>query len=573
MLLGWMLFSPVYAINPESIETQQLLRQQEQERALREKQEAQPDVQLSEPSSPAVIVESALDAKLLPRDETPCFPIKQILLNGEAAEHFQWALDDVDLHNGRPDLAINQCLGTQGIDIIMARIQRAVIDRGFVTTRVLLPPQKLNSGTLTFTLIPGRIHTIRFAEGTPSRATQWNAFPMQRGDLLNLRDIEQALENFKRVPTVTADIQITVAKEADAKPGESDLIINWQQPRFFRLSTFVDDSGSRSTGKYQGGVTLSLDHPLMLNDLFYLTLNHDLGGGEAGDRGTRGYTVHYSVPYAKWLFSFTQNGFHYHQTLPGPFRDSVYSGESDNSEIKLSRVLYRSRALKTTAALRLWSRQSRNFVNTHEQRHQQRRMAGWEASLNQRVSIQTATLDTTLTYRRGTGMLNTLLAPEEHYLIPDGSSRPQILIADINVSVPFKIKNQSLQYSLTARGQWNYTLLVPQDRFSIGSRYTVRGFDGESSLIGERGYFVRNELTWLLGETGQSLYTGLDYGEVGSPIDCRCQLGKRLMGGVLGLRGGFKGFTYDLFIGQPFKYPQYFPAPSTVAGFSASYQY
>lgn len=571
VVIGWSIPYLIYAANPADIEAQQLLRQQEQERALREKLEAQPDERLSDPQRSIAPSQPPLDTKPLPREEKLCSSIKHIILTGEATEHFQWALDNVHLREGQPDPVIGQCLGIQGIAIVMARVQRAIIDRGFVTTRVLLSSQKLDNGILAFTVIPGRIHMIHFADGVSERATKWNALSIKRGDILNVHDIEQSLENLKRVPTVAADIQIAAAKSANAKPNESDLSISWQQSRPFRLSTFVDDSGSRATGKYQGGITLSLDHPLMLNDLLYLTLNHDLGGGMAGDRGTRSYTVHYSVPYAQWLLSFAQSGFHYHQNFPGYPRNNLYSGESDNSELKLSRLLYRSHTLKTTAAFRLWSRQSRNFVNTHEMSNQQRRMAGWEASLKQHAYIQTAALDMTLTYRRGTGMLNTLSAPEENY--GEGTSRPQIITAEMTLSVPFKLKKQPVQYSLTAHAQWNQTPLVPQDRFSIGSRYTVRGFNGEASLIGERGYYLRNELSLPLANTGHTLYTGLDYGEVDGPSACRCQLGKRLMGGVIGLRGGFKGFNYDLFIGHPIKHPEYFPAPSTIAGFSVSYQY
>ena len=572
IVVSMMLHGLVCASTPDDIGTQQFLRQQEQERALRERQEVRPDVHV-DPVDKAIPASAKLDAKPLSHDETPCFPIKEIQLMGEEAEHFQWAISQANLLNGagsQSDPAIGHCLGTAGIDIVMTRIQRAIIDRGFVTTRVMVAKQNLTSGTLTLTLIPGRIHTIRFEEGTNSRAKHWNAMPMKRGDLLNVRDIEQALENFQRLPTVTADIKITPA--AAATPDESDLVISWKQPRLFRLSAFADDSGSRMTGKFQGGVTLSIDDPLALNDLFYVTFNHDLGGGMEGERGTRGQTWHYSIPYQKWLLSTTYSTFHYHQSLPGAFKINLYSGESDNTEIKLSRLLYRSRALKTSAAMRLWSRQARNFVDNNEMRTQQRRMAGWEASISQRAFIQTATFDISVAYRRGTGMLNTLTALEENNLVPTGSSRPQMITAETTLTIPFKIHKQSLQYQLNARGQWNKTLLVPQDRFSIGSRYSVRGFDGETTLTGERGYFVRNELSWVLGSSRQSLYTGIDYGQIGGPSS-RKELGTRLMGGTIGLRGSFKGFTYDLFASHPFKHPEYFHASSTVAGFSASYQY
>jgi len=53
---------------------------------------------------------------------------------------------------------------------------------------------------------------------------------------------------------------------------------------------------------------------------------------------------------------------------------------------------------------------------------------------------------------------------------------------------------QALRYAFTAHAQWNGTPLTPQERFSIGSRYTVRGFDGEQSLLADRGWYVRNDL-------------------------------------------------------------------------------
>ena len=42
--------------------------------------------------------------------------------------------------------------------------------------------------------------------------------------------------------------------------------------------------------------------------------------------------------------------------------------------------------------------------------------------------------------------------------------------------------------------------LDAQDRFAIGGRYTVRGYDGEASLSAERGWLLRNDLSWAVGD-------------------------------------------------------------------------
>lgn len=73
----------------------------------------------------------------------------------------------------------------------------------------------------------------------------------------------------------------------------------------------------------------------------------------------------------------------------------------------------------------------------------------------------------------------------------EGTSRLKLYAAEISVNAPFKLKisdsEQRFHYPGLVRAQWNRTPLTPQDRFAIGGRYTVRGFDGETSLMGERG--------------------------------------------------------------------------------------
>lgn len=105
------------------------------------------------------------------------------------------------------------------------------------------------------------------------------------------------------------------------------------------------------------------------------------------------------------------------------------------------------------------------------------------------------------------------------------------------------------------------------DRFAIGGCYTVRGFDGESSLSAERGWLIRNDPSAALGESGQAVYVGLDHGEVSGPSS-ELLVGKRLTGAVLGLRGSFKNIQYNFFIGAPVRKPEFFRTASATVGVS-----
>ncbi|MFV0371506.1 MAG: POTRA domain-containing protein, partial [Azonexus sp.] len=189
------------------LDQQEAQRARERERLLHEQQAPGADVRL--PGA------ETTGTGRLPAAETPCFVIQRIELIDDSG-HFAWARAAADLPD---DPATGRCLGSQGINLVMARIQNAIVERGYVTTRVLAEAQDLTAGTLARRVMPGRLRSVRFTEDSSPRANAWNVFPVRPGQLLNLRDLEQALENFKRLPSAEADLQLV---PADA-PGESDV--------------------------------------------------------------------------------------------------------------------------------------------------------------------------------------------------------------------------------------------------------------------------------------------------------------------------------------------------------------
>jgi hemolysin activation/secretion protein len=543
---------------------QELLRQQERERVLREQQESRPDVRLESSQGE--------QGERLPTQEQPCVRIDRIVLDGEGAKGFQWALAAAD---PREDPASGRCLGTEGINVVMKRVQNAIIARGYVTTRVLSAPQDLNTGTLTLSVVPGRFREAVFTEADGRHPAIANALPIRSGGLLNLRDIEQGLENLQRVPTVTADIKIAPADGEGAAPGQSDLNIDWKQRSPVRASLTLDDAGSQGTGKLQANATLSLDNPLGLNELFYVSAGRGVFNGKGKD--TNSWTAHYDVPYGYWLFGATASAYDYSQTVVGAYESYDYSGRSGNAEARVDRLLLRNAKTKLGIYGRGWQRTSKNYIDDTEIEVQRRRTSGWELGLTHKQFIGAATLDATLAYRRGTGALHALRSPEEMAqawdpsLPLEGTSRMKLITADAQFSVPFQLGKQRLRYTAAWRAQWNRTPLSPQDRFAIGGRYTVRGFDGESSLSGERGWSLRNDLSLGIGG-GQEFYVAADYGRIGGP-SAQWQSGRDLAGMALGLRGGWQQLSWDGFVGSALHKPSNFPTDYTTFGFSLAWRY
>lgn len=541
------------------------LRRQERQRLLREQFEHGADVRMPLPELPL--------AGRLPGDEKPCFRIDALALQG--AEPFPW-LADAAAGPEADDSPIGRCLGTQGINTVLARLQQALVARGWITSRVLAPPQDLASGRLQLTVVPGRIAAIRSASGATTAGLR-SAVPAAPGDLLNLRDVEQGLENFKRLPTVEADIRIEPAQGEGADPGDSDLVIDVRRsPRALgplRVALGLDDSGTRATGRLQANATLAWDGPLGLNDLAYLNLQRGMFNPQG--RGTGGATLHYSIPYGDWLFGTTASRNRYHQRVAGLQQDYVYAGTTRNIQAQLTRLLHRDQRHKTSLTLGAFRRSNSSFIDDTEIEVQRRVVGGWSLELAHRTFIgladgNTATLDASLGWRRGTGAFGAQPAPEQAF--GEGTARFALATAEASLQLPLQWGTQRLAYTGQFRAQWNRTPLAPPERFGIGGRYTVRGFDGESSLLADRGWLLRNELAWTLGTSGAALYAGLDFGRVGGP-SARLLPGRSLAGAVLGLRGQHGALGWDLFAGTPLRKPQAMHSHSPSLGFSLQLSY
>jgi len=502
---------------------------------------------------------------------THCLFIKQLELTdlgGNKLPEFDWLRET--LIAPKPEAFDGACLGPKDIGVLISRAQGVLIEKGFVTTRVLFQASTKKNDPLVLTIVPGRIRTIRFENPEKSTTDLRWAFPMQAGDLLNVRDIEQALENLKRIPTADADIKIVPSSDANAELGDSDLWVSYQTSAAFRASIALDDSGTRATGKYQSSVTFSADNPLQLNDLFYATHNNDLGGGHAGDRGTHGDTVHYSVPFGYSLLSATFNKGSYYQSVASQNQSYVYRGISENNDLKFTHVLARDASQKWSLTLGTFQRKTRNYIDDTEIQNQQRIEGGWYSTLGHKAYIESVTIDSNLTFKRGTHAFGALAAPEEAF--GEGTSQFILLASDVNLSWPFQIDAQHLRYNSTWRLQSNRTALTPPNRLSIGGRYSVRGFDGELVLTGDAGWIWRNDLGFLLNALDtptQEFYVGLDHGEVAGQSTASL-VGTRLAGLALGFRGLSSGLSYDIFFAKPLSKPTQFATASSTMGFSVT---
>ncbi|UBM07928.1 ShlB/FhaC/HecB family hemolysin secretion/activation protein [Cupriavidus metallidurans] len=574
---GILLFSPaIYAqALPPGVGQPAAATASEQEQRTRQQQEARERAQAV--AAPGVRAQDVTPIEYPPLPtETPCFRIDRFVLEVPAdllaSARAQGAsalpLDPFAFARAWLDHYQGACVGKQGLDRLAKGLSQVILSQGYVTSRVLLPSQDLSTGTLRLSLIPGVIGELRFAD-PDTRGTWKSAFPARSGDLLNLRDLEQGLEQMKRVASQDAEMQVVPT----ATPGVSDVVITVKRGKPWTVVASVDNSGTEATGKWLGNVSFSLDNPLGLNDLFNVGYLQDL---EFGNRqhGTHGWNGFYSVPWGYWTGTIAAYSNTYYQQIAGVNQTFISSGNSKTVDLKLQRVIRRSQSDILGLQFRLSRRFGQSFIEDYENPQQYRNNTLVEAGFTDRHYFGAAQFDGSLMYRQGIGGFGS----QADMLAVNGGPtwRFSMVVADANLSAPFRLADQTFRYVTTFRGQYTGDHLYALDMMTIGSRYTVRGFDGERLLAGDSGFYWRNELQWVMGATGQALYAGLDYGRVFGPSTAG-QVGTQLAGAVVGLRGGFGSvfgrLSYDLFVGTPVYKPTQFHTAPVTGGVQVAYQY
>lgn len=495
-----------------------------------------------------------------PPDEAPCFTINALRWQG-LPEGWHWLRERLEQGAMSP---IGRCLGARGVAVVVQHAQAQLVVRGYVTSRVLVEPQDLSAGTLVLRVLVGRLGRVRLHPSSDAGAHLTNALALREGEPLNLRAIEQTLENLQRLPTVTADIEIVPGDE-DAMT--SDLVVRWQQGAPWRLSLSLDDAGSSATGRYQGAITLSRDHALGRNDLLYLTLQRGLGDTLGG---TQGATLHYSLPLGWHTLAFTASTYQYMQAVTGAFQNYVYAGRGETQEFTLTRLLHRDAASTTRAQWGIGTRASRNFINDTEVAVQRRQTSHWSLALLHDGRLGVNDIKASLTHRQGMRALGARQAPEAAF--DEGTAFARWWLAEASWQRPLVPQQPRWRLSSGLRAQWNDTRLTTPDRFAIGSRYTVRGFGSETLLSGDSGWVWRHELSAAVMDGPLQAYLGLDRGCVSGPA-AHALPGRCLTGAALGLRGTRGAWSGDVFLAWPLRHPETLRPAHTVAGFQLFVQF
>jgi hemolysin activation/secretion protein len=540
------------------------LRRQE-ERAKDQQKQLEPKADVLQPST------VKLQNLEVPKEDV-CFVINEVVLTGKDWDRFAW-LDSATMP------FLRKCIGVKGLSLLASAIDNQLIDQGYVTSKASISEQNLKQGKLSINLHVGRIADIRMVSKADAKAkeepdTQWgtwrNAFPTSKGSVLNIRDIEQGVEQMKRIPSQ----QVTTRLEPGDQPDTSVVIIERAPASIterVRGGITLDNSGGKALGRTQMSANLSLDNFFALNDIATFSYNTN-AEHPTQEHVSKSLNFNYSIPWGYHTFSASRSASKFSQIVQGTTARFLSTGGSQSTELKWGYGAYRSSSAKLGVFAALSARKSNSFIDDTELIVQRRRTTQFETGVNYKYLFEQSSLDSEVSYRRGMPWHR---AEDDYPSAQDGgfTLRPKVWALNANYNTSWKIGSsnedksnqstsapQTIRYSASLRGQYAKRKNPSSDQISIGSRGSVRGFDGESVLAAENGWSLRNELSTnapqVLG-IDTAIYMALDIGRVWGPSDINL-IGHKLAGMALGVRSQWKQLQLDFSLGSPLYQPEGF---------------
>lgn len=408
-----------------------------------------------------------------------CFKIDTLELKG--AEHLP---DGQRLVNPY----LHQCLGVAQLNDVLKVITDRYIALGLVTSRAYLPPQDLAKGHLIVQVIEGHLQSLKPGQGSGLSQRELDmGFPGRAGDVLNLREVEQLVDQLNRLPSNQAQMALVPG----ATVGSTDVQVNNAPQKPWRLSLSRNNDGQKSTGQQQWSSRLDWDNPLGLADQLSLNGGQDAHPDDPHNSHNAGLS--YNLPYGWWNFTYSYNRSDYRSLAQANGFDFKQSGDSTTQQFKAERVVYRDALSKTSLSLGLSHLATNNYVAGSRLDGSSNRITELQYGLNHGRRIGGAFLNLDLGLQQGIGALD---AQGDHDPGPaDPTARYRKYTATLSYLQPFKLWGEALSFSSLATGQHSEDVLFSPQRVSLGGQASIRGYQ-DQFLTGDSGGYWRNDLRW-----------------------------------------------------------------------------
>ena len=250
-------------------------------------------------------------------------------------------------------------MGISDIKQLLADIQNTYIRLGYTTTKPYpKPDQDVSSGELVIMVDEGRIAGIVDANGNKTLALGM-AFPFLDGKVLNIRDIEQGLDQMNRLSSNRMKVQLIPQKKSLGYGTIVQVVNHSDAPSLYSASIQYNNHSDHPVRLYPRGIELSRDNALNLNDQWALSFSQSNGvNGQNSNSASLGV----SIPLGYSLLSYGYSQFEYHTLYKGLFRNFSMTGDTERHSFGLTQTVFRTQRSKTSVSVNLRHRDTHSFI-------------------------------------------------------------------------------------------------------------------------------------------------------------------------------------------------------------------
>lgn len=452
--------------------------------ALDDRGEAQGARRTIPPSEQAQLAREA-EAAAAPAQAAPRLPLKQIIIERVSELPQQSAVTD--------DKLLAAADGKLGTDVTLEELrgiatgmERIFRDEGYPYVRVVLPPQRVEAGTVRLQVIEGQIEGVVVLGSSPTAKRQAEAQLARLNGLgpVPVSEVEQVVTALSDVPGLNARVSLARGTEG---PGTMRIIAEAERedPRFL---INAHNWGSENLGRE--GVTGLVRVPglALFGDEFQASFFTTREWGEQ------------FVGQLAYERTLTSGGLK--ARVEGTYGQAEPSGtvatlgattESVTANLEVSHPIYRDRDLLVDlyGGLDYANLKGELFQKTVLLSDDRTRVAYLGAEAEAEVDGFSARGH--IEARKGVGILRASKKGDRTLARTEARPNAWSLLGEVNVTTP---SFQTLRLDVTARGQHARDPLMAVEEFSFGNYTIVRGYD-PGAATGDAAIAVAAEIAGL----------------------------------------------------------------------------
>ena len=414
-----------------------------------------------------------------PDSSDQCFDLREIRLAGAT---LMTSLQQQALLADFP----GQCLAVDQLNEILKRITGFYLDRGYVTSRAYLPEQDLSDGVLEILVIEGVLEGMENSALASERELAM-AFPGRTGERLNLRELEQLVDQIARLPSRSVQLDLVPGNEV----GASLVRLDGQRGKPWRAGVARHNDGQTSTGEQQWNFSLAWDSPLGLGDQLQLRGAVDAVSDRWRHSAQQGLS--YGVPWGWWTFGYHYNQSYYRTRTQAVGFSFTSDGESKRHQLNAERVVHRDALSRSAVSFGLAHLRTRNYIESVLLEGSSHRLSEFQLGLNHGRRIGSSFVNLDAGWQRGTGHFDA--QSDSGRQVGQPVARYDKYTLAVSYLQPFQFAGQAFSVDSLLYGQRSEDLLFGPQRISIGGLASVRGFK-EQSVTGDSGLYWRSNLHW-----------------------------------------------------------------------------